>query len=146
MLVLPHVATGTALGVLLGDPFIVIPVAVASHFVLDSVPHWQETLAPYRPTWKTYVRIPIDITLSVAVVVFALSLQPEQAAGILAGAIFASIADLDVLVIAFPRLKRGLLARYWDWHCKIQRETSSFSGVASQLAVVVACVAVIVAM
>lgn len=136
MLITPHVSTGVAVGVLLGNPLLVIPVALMSHFLLDSVPHWQETLAPYEPTKKTYIRIPFDAALALTIVLFAVHMQPSHALGIYAGALFASAADLDVIVIAFPNLKRGLLKKYWDWHCEIQRETSSLWGVATQLAVV----------
>ena len=135
MLVAAHVTTGAALGAAIGHPLLVIPVAVASHFLLDSVPHWQETLAPYKPTWKTYVRIPIDLGLGLLVVLLAVWAQPHHAVAIWTGAVFASGADLDVIMVAYPRLKRGLLQKYWDWHCAIQRETSSLWGVVPQLAV-----------
>jgi len=143
MLVLPHVATGAALGALLGDPFVVVPAAVASHFILDSVPHWQETMAPYIPTWKTYLRIPIDIGLAVALVIYALSIHPDLTPGILLGAIFASAPDLDVITIKLPKLQTGLIKKYWDWHCKIQREVTSLWGVVTQLVVVVASIVII---
>jgi hypothetical protein len=143
MLVLPHVATGVALGALIGDPLIVIPAAIASHFILDSIPHWQETMAPYVPTWKTYLRIPIDIGLAIALVAYAIHLQPASLPGILLGAVFASGPDLDVITIKFPRLQRGIIKRYWDWHCKIQREVSSLWGVLTQLIVIATCIIVI---
>ena len=136
MLVSPHITAGVALGVAIGNPVIVIPVAVASHFILDTVPHWQETLAPYAPTKKTFIRIPIDFAIGGLVVWLALALQPDHAASILLGALFASGADLDVIVIAHPNLKKGLLAKYWDWHCAIQRETSSLWGIVPQVAVI----------
>lgn len=136
MLVSPHVTAGAALGAIIGNPLVVVPVALASHFVLDSVPHWQETLAPYTPTKKTWIRIPIDFAIALAVVVLALHMQPDRALSIWLGAIFASGADLDVLVIAFPKLKRGLLHTYWNWHCAIQRETASLWGIVPQLAVI----------
>lgn len=140
MLVLPHVATGAAIGALVGDPFIVLPVAVASHFVLDSIPHWQETMAPYHPTWKTYLRIPIDIGLAVGLVVYAVHIQPGNMPAILLGALFASIPDLDVITVKLPALQKGLVKRYWDWHCRIQREVSSVWGVMTQCIVLAVCI------
>lgn len=131
----PHVTAGVALGAIIGNPLVVIPVAILSHFILDSIPHWQETLAPYTPTAKTFVRIPIDLALALGVIVLGLQLQPDHAWSIWLGAIFASGADLDVILIAYPKLKHGLIEKYWDWHCAIQRETSSLWGLAPQLAV-----------
>lgn len=135
MLVSPHVTAGAALGAVIGHPILVIPFAIASHFILDSVPHWQETLAPYQPTKKTFIRIPIDMAIGLAVILLAVQAQPHNALAIWVGALFASGADLDVLLVVYPKLKRGLLHRYWTWHCAIQRETSSLWGVVPQVAV-----------
>lgn len=136
MLTTPHASAGVAIGALLGNPVIVAPIALASHFVLDAVPHWQETLAPYTPTKKTYIRIPLDLALAVGITLLAVHWQPHKAAAIWTGAIFANLADLDSAVVLWPRLKRGIVQKYWDWHCKIQRETSSVWGLLPQIGVV----------
>lgn len=136
MLVSPHITAGVALGAAIGNPVIVVPLAILSHFVLDTVPHWQETLAPYHPTKKTFIRIPIDLAIGALIIWVGLAARPEHAVGILLGALFASAADLDVIVITHPHLKKGLLHKYWEWHCAIQRETSSLWGIVPQVAVI----------
>lgn len=143
MLVSPHVTAGVVLGTIIGNPIVVVPVALLSHFVLDSVPHWQETLAPYKPTWKTYVRIPIDLAIALLVVLLAIWQQPHDALAIWLGAIFASAPDLDVMVVAFPQLKHGVVEKFWNWHCAIQRETASLWGLAPQFAVLIVGIVVI---
>ncbi len=137
MLTTPHATAGIAIGVLLGNPLLVVPAAIASHFVLDMVPHWQETLAPYIPTRKTYIRVPIDICLAIGLAVLASHWQPHYAAAIWTGAVFANVPDLDTLVVIAPKLKKGLVLKFWDWHCKIQRETASLWGIVPQLAVII---------
>jgi hypothetical protein len=136
MLTTPHAAAGIAIGAILSNPLIAIPVAVASHFVLDAVPHWQETLAPYTPNRKTYIRVPLDIALAVSITILAAHWQPQHLTNIWLGAIFANVPDLDTVVILVPSLKKGIIQRYWDWHCKIQRETSSLWGLVPQLIVI----------
>jgi hypothetical protein len=136
MLTTPHAAAGIAIGALVGNPYIVVPAALASHFVLDAVPHWQETLAPYTPTRKTYVRVPLDIALAVGITVLATRWQPHYMLAIWLGAVFANVPDLDTVVILIPKLKRGLVRKYWDWHCGIQRETASLWGIVPQLVVI----------
>jgi hypothetical protein len=136
MLTTPHAVAGATIGVLLPTPWLAIPIAIGSHFVLDRVPHWQETLAPYKPTKKTYIRIPFDIALSIGLVLLITTWHPDAAPAIWLGAIFANAPDLDTIVLLIPRLKTGLLQRFWDWHCRIQRETSSLWGLAPQLLVI----------
>lgn len=136
MLTTPHATTGIAIGSLTGNPFIVVPLALASHFVLDAIPHWQETLAPYTPTWKTYVRVPIDICLAIGLTTLACRWQPQHVSSIWLGAIMANIPDLDSAVVLVPKLKMGVVRKYWDWHCRIQRETSSLWGLVPQVIVV----------
>jgi hypothetical protein len=143
MLVSPHLATGAALGTLVGHPILVIPFAIASHFILDSIPHWQETLPPYKPTRKTWIRIPIDVVIGLLVILLAVQAHPQHAMAIWVGAAFASGPDIDVLLILYPRFKRGVIEKYWDWHCAIQRETSSLWGVWPQLGVIATALAVI---
>jgi hypothetical protein len=136
MLTTPHAAAGVAIGAIIGNPVLVIPVALASHFVLDSIPHWQETLAPYTPNKKTYVRVPLDIVLALGITVLAAHWQPQLAAAIWTGAVFANVPDLDTIVVVMPKLRKGLVAKYWNWHCKIQRETGSLWGILPQLFVI----------
>ncbi len=139
MLTTPHATAGMAIGAYLVNPVMVIPAAIASHFLLDMVPHWQETLAPYIPTRKTYIRASLDICLAVGLTTLASHWQPEHTAVIWIGAFFANLPDFDSIVVLVPKLKRGIMHRFWDWHCKIQRETSSLLGVLPQLAVITGC-------
>lgn len=143
MLTTPHAITGAAIGALLPSPLLVVPLAIGSHFVLDSIPHWQETLAPYTPTKKTYIRVPIDIALAIALVWFSVHWQPNHVSTIWLGAIMANVPDLDVITVLMPRLRQGLIKNYWDWHCKIQREISSMWGVVTQLIVIAISLAVV---
>lgn len=136
MLTTPHAVTGAMIGALLPNSLLIVPVAIGSHFVLDSIPHWQETLAPYTPTKKTYIRIPIDLLLAVSLVLLVARLQPAHVGAIWLGAVMANAPDLDVIVILLPKIKYSLLNKYWDWHCRIQRETSSLWGVLTQFVVI----------
>jgi hypothetical protein len=137
MLTTAHAATGAAIGAIIIEPTAVLPLALVSHYILDTIPHWQETLAPYIPNKYTYRRIPIDILLSVGLVYAIILLKGSHAPIIIIGAIVANIPDADTVIILFPQLKRGLIKQHWDWHSRIQRETSSLWGVVTQLVTVV---------
>ncbi|HEY7355504.1 MAG TPA: hypothetical protein VH590_03525 [Ktedonobacterales bacterium] len=150
MLITPHALVGAAIGLRLKHPLKVIPVAMASHFLLDMVPHWQETLAPYRPGRATWIRLPIDMGLAVLGVTWiARSGSKRQrvlASAVVVGALAGTLPDLDALACANPLLLRnGLLKRYFFWHCGIQDETSQGWGLAPQIAVSLAALALALA-
>src|SRR6185312_15169785 len=45
-----HALTGSLIGLIIGEPAIAVPAAVASHFILDAIPHYDEV--PAKPTLK----------------------------------------------------------------------------------------------
>lgn len=139
MLTTPHAVTGAAIAVLMPSPWIALPAAVASHFVLDHIPHWQETLAPYIPTRRTYIRIFFDLTLAGLLVGLVASWYPDRAVMIWLGAAAANAPDLDTLTVLVPGLRRGPIQQFWDWHCRIQRETNDLFGVYTQIATITLC-------
>ena len=146
MLTTPHAVTGAAIGALMPSPWLVVPVAVASHFALDHIPHWQETLAPYTPTRRTYIRIVFDLILAGLLVGLVAGWHSDRTALVWLGAAAANAPDLDTITVLLPGLRRGPVQRFWDWHCRIQRETGELLGVYTQLVTIAACLAVSFAM
>lgn len=41
-----HALTGTVIGLVVGEPLIALPAALASHFVCDALPHFGSNIAP----------------------------------------------------------------------------------------------------
>ncbi len=137
MLTSPHAATGALIGSLVPHPLLAIPLAIFSHYLLDTVPHWQETLAPYTPTTKTYIRVPIDIVLACGITYLFTQWSPDHTTAIWTGAISANVPDLDSFLVFTPELlKKGIIKTYWDWHCRIQQETDQWFGVWTQVGVI----------
>lgn len=71
MIELPHALVGAAIAAKVGNPYIALPLALASHFVLDVVPHWNPHLnreiAKYgKITNKTKVILVFDVLASLA--------------------------------------------------------------------------------
>lgn len=134
MLTTPHTLVGSAIAVTIPNPFISIPLAVGSHFVMDQIPHWQETLYPYKPTTATYVRVAIDLSLSFLLVIYISSLHQNSAGIIWLTAFASNIPDLDSLLSFIPSIVNNkIFKKYWDWHCRIQNETSSLLGLIPQV-------------
>lgn len=48
MTALNHLAVGAIIGTAIGDPWLAVPVAFLSHFLLDALPHFGYSLPPER--------------------------------------------------------------------------------------------------
>jgi hypothetical protein len=118
MLVTNHVLSGAAVGALVGEPALALPLGVASHFVLDSLPHWGR--------WDSrafFLRIAVaDGLTGLATMGAALAVaRPERRVAVLAGMVGAALPDLDKPAQLFfghtlwPRPVR-------DFHRRIQDE------------------------
>lgn len=140
MLVTPHAVAGAAIGILIPYPVVSLPLAFGSHYLLDMIPHWQETLPPYKASRYTAIRMVIDILLTAVCLLYLSSLFPLHTPSILLHALVGVLPDADVLIHQFrvqPFISHHWYTAYWDWHCRIQRETGSVWGVLPQLAVVI---------
>ncbi|EKE05866.1 MAG: hypothetical protein ACD_19C00176G0088 [uncultured bacterium] len=81
MLETPHVALGMAIAVAVPNPLISIPLAFASHFLLDTVPHWNphintEMKKYGKLTNRTLRIIGIDIVLAIILTIFVAKTNP----------------------------------------------------------------------
>lgn len=75
MLETPHVALGAAIAVAIPNPLISIPLAFASHFILDMTPHWNphlntETKKYGHLTKQTLFIIAIDLATAIILTIF----------------------------------------------------------------------------
>ena len=78
MLETPHVALGIAIATKIPNPWVSIPLAFTSHFLLERVPHWNphlntETKKFGKPTKKSTIIVIIDVAISLALGFFVAS-------------------------------------------------------------------------
>jgi hypothetical protein len=91
MLLTNHVLSGALIGALTRRPLPAFAAGVASHFVLDAVPHWGNL------DWGHFLRVAVAdglVSLAVAGALAAASPSVRRAA-VLAGMAGAAIPDLD---------------------------------------------------
>jgi hypothetical protein len=118
MLVTNHVLSGAAIGAVVRRPVPAFVLGVASHFVLDAVPHWGR-FGGGRGLLK--VAVPDGLTgLAVMGVMTAIA-PPDRQAAVLAGMAGAAFPDLDKPSTVF--FGRSFFPRAWDhFHMAIQHE------------------------
>ena len=92
MLVTNHVLSGALIGALIRRPVPAFAVGVASHFVLDALPHWGD--------WRNQehfisVAVPDGLAGLAAIGTLAAVARPERRLAVVAGMAGAALPDLD---------------------------------------------------
>lgn len=146
MLETPHVVVGAAIATKVAHPALAIPLAFASHFILEKVPHWNphlnsETEKFGAPTRKSTYIVIADVAASLALGGFIASrVIPDwgHTASILA-ACFASVLP-DVLEgpYFFFNMRSEIIKRWINFQKSIQVDTGVVPGLISQVITVVA--------
>jgi len=130
MFLTPHVAVGVAIGSLIPNPVLAVPLAFASHFVLDAVPHWDDIglgklkerrgripSAPFR-------RILLDFLLALSFVLFFVYWSMPDwgvAANISACALASILPDVYYTPLAFFGWRWGFVLWMVRLQSRIQR-------------------------
>jgi hypothetical protein len=148
MLETPHVAVGAAIASKIPNPFIAIPLAFASHFLIDKLPHWNphivtETKKYGQPTSKSTAIIIADCTIGFILgSTIAYQALPDVNKAITI--MLASFASILPDLIEFPYFyfkRRDKFYEVWSSFQKsIQCDTSLFWGLLTQLIVIYASI------
>lgn len=147
MLETPHVALGMAIAVKTGNPYIALPLALASHFVLDVVPHWNphfytETKKFGKPTRSSTIIAVTDELVAIALTLFVAYLfLPDVSMSILIMACsFLSVLpdQIKFPFFFFKNMRSGIIKKWTDWERSIQVEVGPFWGITNQVIITVA--------
>src|ERR1700743_422754 len=121
MLVTNHVLSGALIGAVARRPAVAFGVGVASHFVLDAIPHWGDW-----PDESYFMRVAVrDGLAGIAVMgTIAAMASPRARLSVLSGMVGAALPDMDKPSVLF--FGRSPFPRAVDrFHGAIQRETRS---------------------
>jgi hypothetical protein len=117
MLVTNHVLSGAVIGAVVRRPVPAFVLGVASHFVLDSLPHW----GPLGGSGFLKVAVPDGLTGLAVMGVMTAVAPPERRAAVLAAMAGAAFPDLDKPSKLW--FGRSPFPRAWDqFHGAIQDE------------------------
>jgi len=146
MLETPHVAVGAAIATKIPNPLISIPLAFASHFLLDKIPHWNPHLNTELKKFGKVSKngtliVAADVTLSLLVGgFFASTTLPNTAHAITV--LLASFASVLPDVIEGPyfflRWDNSLIKKWIKFQKSIQVDTAFVPGVVTQILTVAA--------
>lgn len=145
MLVTTHLLAGAAIGSLFPDPRIGIPLAFASHFALDKIPHSQAAYKPWKVTKSVALLGVLDVVVGFSTL-FILNHFIGFSQSVWLVGLASAIPDIDgILYVKSMRgyLKTFLLKKWSKFHEGIQNETPKFVGKTTQLAIVLLSLLVI---
>ncbi len=143
MLTTPHLLVGGAIGTAIGNPLVAVPVAAASHFILDGVPHLMGIVEVEDLDKKDVFFVVGDVVLGLSVLLL-LSINNPAWEHLWIGAFAAVLPDFHHL--AQVLLGPDALKRYDNFHLKFHYKKSMHvvTGMATQLATVLLAVTTIV--
>jgi hypothetical protein len=149
MLETPHVAVGVAIATAVPNPFVAIPLAFASHFVLDKIPHWNphlytETQKTGHPSKNSTMIASFDIgTAFVLGSVFAYRALPDvNSALLILACSFAAVAS-DVIKYPYYyfHLRQKWLVTWVNFERSLQVDAKSiFWGLVTQVLITLASI------
>lgn len=148
MLETPHVAVGAAIATKIPNPYLAIPLAFASHFILDRIPHWNphfytETQKYGKPKRNSTVFAVVDeFTALTFGLLMASRVLPDHAhAATVILCCLASVApDQIKLPYFYFKQRSGLFAKWVNFERSLQIEVPFFWGIITQIAVTAAAI------
>lgn len=146
MLETPHVAVGAAIASKIPNPLISIPLALASHFILDMTPHWnphinREIKKFGKPTTQSVTLIKVDsviaLVLGTAIAFHALP-DMHQFVNIMVCSFVAVLPDVVEAPYYFLHRKDSYIEKWIGWQKSIQNDVAPWIGLTVQGIVVAA--------
>lgn len=146
MLELPHTVVGAAIAIKVGNPALALPLALASHFVVDMLPHWNPHLNTElkehgRVTNRSTAFVAIDVVASLfAGFGLASTVLPNMTHFwvVILGAFMAVLPDVVEAPYFFLRVRYPFIEKFLAFQKSIQSEAPPIIGIATQIVLVVA--------
>ncbi len=116
-----HALTGALIAAAIPSPFLALPLAFASHFVLDSLPHYGEPAGQRKKLFKAMVAIDgLALAIGLVMAVITENYWPALAAFVAISPDFFWIARF-IFKEDWGRKKPGPKNWFNQWHSDIQK-------------------------
>lgn len=148
MLETPHTLVGAALAVKIQNPFISLPLALASHFILDRLPHWNPHLYTEKKkngkiSKKSFTIVILDSSLALISGVSIALLKSQNTAEfavVIAACFLSVLPDVVESPYFFLNQKSKIMEKWISFQKSIQNNTSPYWGLITQTVTIAAAV------
>jgi hypothetical protein len=142
----PHVIIGAAIATKIGNPALSLPLAFASHFILEKVPHWNPHLGTEKNNFgkvsnKTTIFVTLDSLTALLIGTFIASRalpDTRQAAIVLIACFLSVLPDLMEAPYFFLNMKGKFIERWISIQKSMQENASPLPGVLTQITLITA--------
>lgn len=146
MLETPHVSVAAAIATKVANPALSLPLAFASHFILDKIPHWNphtftETRKFGKPSGKTtkiaFVDSVTALTIGLGVAYFSLP-DLKKAVIIVAACFLSVLPDVSKIPYYYFGVRDGISKKWVNFERSLQEDTKTpLMGILIQLTLIV---------
>ena len=123
-----HVVTGALIATYLHNPWLVIPIAFASHFALDAIPHASFPATDNKEHLRFLMILAVDMAVAASILMSLLVLQPPNFVLLIACGVAA--ASPDLMWLYYIIIKKSREKEKWPaiakFHARIQKESPRF--------------------
>lgn len=148
MLETPHVLIGAAIATKIPNPAIAIPLAFASHFVLEMIPHWNPHLNTEirnfgKPTVQSTVVTAIDSTIALisgSFIAYKALPNTAQALTIFFACFAAVLPDVIEGPYFFLKMKNAFIKKWIDIQKAVQSDAPIAPGLITQVVTIIAAI------
>jgi len=140
MLETPHVFIGAAIATKIPDPLIAIPLAFASHFILETIPHWNPHLNSETKKYGYPTKKSTTITIIDSSIAYQALPNTGHAITILAACFASVLPDLIEAPYFFLKIKNNVIKKWIDIQKSIQNDVSLVPGLITQYITIFAAI------
>lgn len=123
-----HVVTGALIATYLHNPWLAIPIAFASHFALDAIPHASFPATDNKEHLRFLMILAVDMAVAASILMSLLVLQPPNFVLLIACGVAA--ASPDLMWLYYIIIKKSREKEKWPaiakFHARIQKESPRF--------------------
>jgi len=139
MLELPHAMVGAAIAIAIPNPIISLPLALASHFITDYIPHWNpHTQKDGSFSKNSLIFITGDCLLALVAGSF-IALRSPQPLIVLLACFLAVLPDVVEIPHFFFHSKIEFIEKLLAFQRRHQFNISKTAGLLTQLVVILVC-------
>ena len=139
MLETPHALVGMLVAAVIPNPWISLPLAFLSHFLVDMLPHWN-----WEPDTRplSLLGIVLDLIL-LEILIGYMAFQSPLKLNLAAGAFFAILPDLLLAPYIFFGFNHPLIKKLCNFQKSIQNKTPVLPGIITQIILSAICLLIL---